>query len=178
MNKFLKILLLANSVNVVSDNLLIPIFALFVSKLNIGVEFVGVLFSIQFISSTVFGFFVLRIKDRHNLDNKLLKLNYIIKALAWTALAFLPSLPILITAEIAIGFASAIGSPAFNSLISEHLDNNRHIKDWTFWELIFSVTTAVGSFLSGFFLSNFGFTFIFIAMALLQIVSLTIYTYQ
>lgn len=171
MNRPLIFLVASNSINVLADYLFIPLYALFIKKIGGGAELAGSLFSIRFISSVVFGIIITRIKDHKTLDNRLLEVNFLLKGLCWLALAFFQSIPIMIVIQIILGFSGSFGGPAFNALVSEHLDKEKHIKDWGLWELVQNGSVAIASILSGFALTAFGFSFLFIVMAILEFIS-------
>lgn len=174
MNKFLKFLFLGQSINLLADHLLIPIFALFVLSVGGSAQLAGILWGIQFAISAVIGFFVLKLRDRRNLDYTLLKANYLIKAIAWILLVFNQSIPTMIIAQVLIGFAAAIGGPSFNAVTAEHLDRNQHIKDWGSLQLISNSVIAIASVISGIIMVNYGFVIIFMLMSLLEFISLII----
>jgi predicted MFS family arabinose efflux permease len=176
MNKYLRFLLFINSINIVADYLLIPIFALFIKEISDNPEYAGILFAVQFMSSAFFGLIMTRTKDATGLDAKLLRLNYVIKAFAWMTLAFSQNLITLFCVQILIGAATAIGAPAFQSLVTEHLDTDKHISDWSISQLIISLAVMTGSVLSGFIFKNFGFTSLFLIMAALEFVAFLAYS--
>ncbi|MDQ3239260.1 MAG: MFS transporter [bacterium] len=174
MNKFLKFLLVCQSLNLLADNLLTPIFAIFVLNLGGNPQLIGVLWGLQHASSAIVGFFILRLHDKRNLNFKLLIRGNLFKGLAWTFLAFNQTIPALIIVQIIIGASHAIGGPSFYSMISEHMDKNKHIKDWGTIQLISNLVIAVSSIISGIMIASYGFTAILIIMALLQYSSLYI----
>ena len=175
MNKPLRFLLIANSINILADNLFVPIYALFITKLGGGPQLAGILFAIRFLSIAVFVLLIQRFRDKVNLDSQMLQVCFLIKTIAWTFLAFNQSIPALVIAQIAFGLSGAIGAPAFNSLVSENLDKKRHIHDWGIWELMQNLAIAVAAALSGFIMVSFGFSFLFILMATLEFISLLVY---
>lgn len=177
MNKPLIFLVASNSINVLADYLFIPIYALFISKIGGGAQIAGVLFGIRFISSVIFGFIVAKIHDKNKLDDLLLEINFFLKGSCWLILSFYQTIPVMVIIQIILGISGSFGGPAFNSLISEHLDNKKHIRDWGIWELVQNGSVAVASILSGFVLAAFGFKFLFIAMALLEFTSLAVLYY-
>ncbi|OGK18963.1 hypothetical protein A3G67_00075 [Candidatus Roizmanbacteria bacterium RIFCSPLOWO2_12_FULL_40_12] len=177
MNRELKVLYSAQFVNALADYLLIPIFALLVIQISTKVQLVGVLFAIQYLTSSVVSLFVIRMKDQSHLDEYLLKLNYFIKGFGWLFLIFFQTVPMLIFVEILIGIASGIGSPSFSSLISEHLDKNKHLAEWGDSILIQNLAIGLGSLLAGYILASHGFTAIFIAMTIFEFASFFICHY-
>lgn len=175
MNAALKFLLLSNSINILADYLFIPLYALFITKIGGNPELAGILFAIRFASVAVFVLIVQRFRDKSNLDSEMLQVCFLIKILGWTFLAFNQSIPALVVAQIFFGMAVAIGAPAFNALVSENLDKKRHIHEWGMWELMQNMAVAISAVLSGFIMVTFGFTHLFILIAILELLSLAVY---
>lgn len=171
MNSQLKLLFVANALITLGGTMILPIYALFIKQAGGGVEMAGILFGATFVSASVAEIAVIRFKDRPGLSLKLLKLNFIIRGLCWLVLAFFSTIPVIFLAQVIIGASSAFGSPAFNSLVSEHLDGQKHIREWGMWELVYNPSVAIGSILGGFFVVSFGFGSLFIIMAALAFIS-------
>lgn len=171
MNKFLRLHLFINSINIVADYLLIPIFALFIASVGDNAELAGILFAVKFISSAAFGLSIVRVKDHIGLSSKFLEASYLMKGLGWSIIAFSQNVPTLIVVQIILGAATAIGLPANQTIISEHLDKNRHISDWDITELSHNISVALGSVLSGILFTAFGFTSLFLLMMSLEFIA-------
>lgn len=174
MNQDLRTLFLANAIFVLANALLIPVFALLITGSGGGAELSGFLFSISFLISAVAGILIIRIKDKRFLNLKMLQINYLVRALAWLSLAFFSSIPMIVAAQVIIGITTAAGGPAFNSIVSEHLDGSKHIQEWGYWELIANPAVALGSALSGIIVVKFGFSSLFFIMSFLGFVSFLI----
>lgn len=172
MNQKLKILLISNTVQVFAANMVIPVYAFFIRDLGGSAKLAGVLFAISFISMSVVNLLVLRLKDKNFLDEKMLKLNYVIKASGWFLIAASPHISTLIAAQIIIGIGTGIGSPAFGALISENLDGGKHIRDWGVWNLLENSAIAITSILSGFVVAIFGFRALFLFVGLITLSAL------
>jgi len=171
----LKLLLATNAINTIADGLILPLFALFVTKIGGGAELAGILFGTNFISGAFFNLFAIKLHDKNFLNNRLFEAGLLIKGFCWVIIAFSQNVPTLIVIQILLGLSGALGGPAFNALVSEHLDNRKHIKEWSIWELVRNCAVATGGFLSGFVLTNFGFTMLFILMAAFELISLALY---
>ncbi len=171
MNPQLKLLFAANSIITLAGTMILPIYALFIEEAGGGVEMAGILFGVTFISASIAEIAVIRFKDRPGLNLKLLKINFIMRGLSWLVLAFVSTIPVILVAQIIIGACSAFGSPAFNSLVSEHLDGQKHIREWGMWELVYNPSVAIGSVAGGFIVASWGFGPLFIAMSALAFIS-------
>lgn len=171
MNPRLKILFISNSLFTMACNLLVPLYALFITQIGGGAELAGILFSLSFFSSTIFGLLVMKFKDKKLLSVHMLKASFLLRVFAWLMLAFYQSIPVLVVAQILNGASTAIGGSSFNSLVSENLDDKNHIKDWGIWEVIVNPAAAIGGLVSGFVLVYGGFQYVFLSMAILAAMS-------
>lgn len=77
-------------------------------------------------------------------------------------------------AQILLGLGEALGSPAFDSIFAEHLDRNKHVKEFSDWKLIYNLTMAAGTVLGGLLAVKFGFNVLFLTMSCLALVSFII----
>lgn len=168
MNLYLKSLIFCNTIFVFADTLFAPLYALFVIKLGGNAQIAGILFGTRFAATTITEFFVIRMGDRARLDENMLKLNYIIRGFSWLFLFFHQSLPTLFLVQVFVGIGEAFGSPAFNSLISENLDNKKHIREWGIWGIVSNPAMAIAGLVGGFIVTLFGFPPLFFLMAILS----------
>lgn len=176
MNRKLRFLQMSNMVFVFASSLFVPLYAIFVVKVGGGVALAGELVGLQFFVSFLVGFLIIKLKDKPKRCQHLLKANFFLRGLAWLLIGLFPSIAMLVLTQIMIGISGAIGSPAFNALFSENLDRKKHIKEWGCWELIQNLATAGASVLGGFIVVWFGFSPLFLLMALLAFVSLAVYS--
>jgi MFS family permease len=77
----------------------------------------------------------------------------------------------LLLLQVLFGLGEALGSPAYNAIVAEHLDKSRHMEDYSDQIIFFNLTAAVGTALGGFLVYNFGFKYLFFGMAALAVVS-------
>ncbi len=174
MNYKLKLIIITNSVQVFAATLITPVFALFIKGIGGGPELAGVLFGISFFATAAGNLVMIRVADAKSRDALLFKGGLLIKLAAWTLLAIHQSIPVLILAQIILGTATAVGAPSFASLVSEHLDKKKHISDWARWSLMENSATAMASVLSGFMVVRYGFSCLFIIMAVITLLSFVV----
>lgn len=172
MNAKLRLLFISNGIQVFGATLLVPVFALFIADIGGGPELAGILFGISFVTTAFVNLFVMRIEDRRLLDATLYKIGMAIKICAWVMLALVQSIPVLIAAQVILGVAASIGSPAFGALVSENLDKKRHISDWARWDFSMNLATGLASAVSGFIVVHLGFPVLFAVMALVTAMAL------
>lgn len=175
MNKKLKYLLASNGLFVFANSILIPVYALFIGSINGSIELAGLLFGLGFISSSIASLVVTRFADSARFENKMMKLNFLIRGTVWMYLAFFPSITAMFFCQILIGITDGVGSPVFNELFSRYLDRKKHIKEWGTWQFLFGVAVAAGSIISGFIVVNLGFSVLFFIMSMLAFAALTVF---
>lgn len=168
-NITLKTLYSVQALNLFADNLLIPVFAFLVLQVGGNVQIAGYLWGTQFAVSALVGIIVASITDLPGLQKKWLSIVYAMKFLVWISLVFIQTIPMLFIAQIITGLAGAIGGPAFNSLISDHLDESAHIREWSLLQVTSNVSVAIAGILSGLLLVSIGFSGLFAIMALLEL---------
>lgn len=177
MNSRLRFILISNTIFVFAGSLFAPLYAIFVLSLDGSAAIAGLLVAVQFFVSFIVGIFVIRLKDKVYLSQLLLKTNFLIRGVLWLLLALFPSIEMLFFCQILNGTAEAIGSPSFNSLVSDNLDNKKHIKEWGFWELVKNPAISIASLIGGFVVTVFGFSALFAIMSSLAFVSFFVYQF-
>lgn len=174
MNNRLRLILITNGIQVFAATLLVPVFALFIKEIGGGPELAGALFAVSFMTTAIGSLVVMRMRDTKILDKELFDTGMIMKLLAWILLAVHQSIPVLITAQIILGISTAIGSPAFGALISENLDRQKHLSEWSKWDFIYNTATGLASISSGFIIVSKGFDFLFLLMAAITLMALIV----
>ncbi len=174
MNFYLRYLVISNTIFVFAESLFVPLYAVFVTKIGGNIELAGILFGLKFIVTTIVQFFMLKLTDKVSLHEKLLRLNFIIRGIAWFSLVIQPTITTLFIAQVLIGISEGIGSPSFQTLISENLDPKKHLKEWSLWGVISNSAVAIAGILSGFVITLFGFSTLFLIMSVLSVISLLV----
>lgn len=173
-NKTLVTLFVANGIFVLSGSLLGPLYAIFVEKFaGFDTKVMAVSFSWAafLISTTLFTFIISKLGDKVKRREQLLLAGFIVRALSWILYIFVGNIYSLIALQILLGLGEALGSPAFDTIFAEHLDNGQHVAEYSNWRLITNITTAIGTITGGFIVVGFGFQAIFMVMSVLAIVS-------
>jgi len=171
-NSYLKKIFIINSIFIFADSLFVPLYALFVVNIGGGAELAGILFGLKFAVTAAAEFFVIKMRDKYKLDEFLLKINFLIRGAAWLLLLFMPVIPVLVIAQIIIGVSEALGTPAVNALISENLDDKKHLREWGISQLTSYIPQAIAGALSGFIIALWGFQVLFLIMSILAFIAL------
>ena len=170
-NKALGALFLYNGIFVGAAAMLGPLYAIYVVKFVDGVMAVSISWAAFLVSTSVFIYFVSKNGDSIKEKKYLLLMGIIIRTLSWILLIFVHSLVTLVLVQILLGLGEALGSPSFNALFAEHLDKNKHIKEYSNWLLISNLVSAAGILAGGVIVNSFGFKVLFLFMVFLSLIS-------
>jgi MFS family permease len=170
-NKALRTLYLYNSIFLLAGGLFGPLYAVYVQRLGGDILIISLSWSVFLISTTLFTFLVSRFGDRVKEREYLLLLGMLLRAIVWILYIFVDSISFLIILQAILGIGEACGSPAFDSLVAEHLDKGRHMEEYSDMKIIFNLSTAIATMLGGAIAAQFGFTYLFITMSVLAMIS-------
>lgn len=177
MNKSLKLLLIINSTFILAANLLGPLYALYIGRLGGSIALVSGTWSVMLLTTTLVNFALIRYGDRVREHEYFLIGGFIFRGIAWTGFAFVSSIQAVIVLQILIGIGEAIGATGFDTIFSEHLDKSRHVKDYATWLTVSNVIAAVATLIGGAVVTHYGFSPMFIAMAIVAM-GCAIFTYH
>jgi MFS family permease len=77
----------------------------------------------------------------------------------------------LFIVQIISGFLKTISAPAFDTIYARHLDRSSTGQEYGVWEASFFMTAGVGAVLGGTVVSLYGFSGVFITMAVLAFIA-------
>lgn len=171
MTKALRILFLYNGIFVFAGSLLGPLYAVFVETIDADVLTISITWTAFLVSTTAFLFLVARLGDRVPERKYMLLAGMAVRVVAWFMFIFVDSLTMLLAIQILIGLGEALGSPAFDAMLAEHLARDGHVRAYADWKIVAMITTAAGTILGGIIISAYGFTPIFALMSFIAVVA-------
>ena len=171
-NKALKTLFIFNGIFVFAASLLGPLYAIFVETIDTDIISVSLSWSVFLISTTVFMLIVRKYGDLIKEKEYLLMSGYLIRAVVWFIFPSISTISALLILQALLGLGESLGTPAYDAIFAEHLDKNRHIKEYADWKLISNIVGAVAVILGGFLVKEVGFSALFYLMGSLAIISL------
>lgn len=175
--KPLKILLVTNGLILIASAMLGPIYALFVDQVGgdlLDASLAGAAFSLAA------GFTVIisgKITDKIKEQELILVLGYIVMGIGFFLMTLVNSIWLLLLVQVIIGFGEAIYVPAFDAVYSKHLDDDNLGSQWGAWESMNYFTAAAGAIIGGYLVTKWGFSPLFVLMAILSISS-GVYIYR
>lgn len=174
-NKFLKTLFVSNGLFVFASSLLVPIFAIFTKNFNTNLVFIGSTVSISLLSSTFFLLGARSLGDKIQNKSTLIIVSFLIRACVWVSYIFVGNIFQILLLQVLLGLGEALGSPSFDVLVAEHLDEGKHVKDYATWKLIVNFAAALGAILGSVIVSLTNFDVLFALMALLALCSAVLF---
>jgi MFS family permease len=175
MNKWLKILLLADSFMLLAMGMLTPIYAIFVEEIGgdiLAASWAWALFT--FTSGLLIWFFG-KLEDNAQ-HGRIISLGYMVRCLAFLGYFFVTTEYHLFAVQILLGIGFAISIPAYDSLYSRLLEKGKFASGWGAWEGMNRVVAAIAALIGGFVASIFGFKTLFIIMFIVSLIGLGLST--
>lgn len=171
MNKSLNTLFIFNIVFVSAFYLFNPLYSIFAEGIVKDVFSVSITVSALLFSSTFFTLLISKIGDRVKEKEYLLLGGYAVRCISWISYIFVGNLISLIIVQILLGLGEALGTSSFNAIFAEHLDENKHIKEYANYHILSTVVGAVSTLIGGAIVEGFGFRVLFAIMSVLALIS-------
>lgn len=170
-NSALKILFIYNGIFVFASGLLGPLYAVFVETIDKNIISVSLSWAAFLLSTTLSLLFLRNYGDNLKEKEYFLLAGFLIRAIVWFSFPFVSTIFLLILLQILLGIGEALGSPAFDTIFAEHLDDGHHIREYTDWKLVANITSAVAVILGGIIINQVGFSTLFFIMGVLALIS-------
>ncbi|MDD4901723.1 MAG: MFS transporter [Patescibacteria group bacterium] len=177
LNNSLRILVTTNAIFVFIIGLFAPFYAVFIQHIGGNIAFAGLSWAIFSIVSGVLIFLFSKWELKVKEPELLIALGYILRSGVFLSYAFMTSITQLIVTQVFWGVATALGTPAFDSVYANHTTKENSIVEWGQWEGISAIVTGTAALVGGFFIQTFGYQVIFIIMAIIS-ASLGIYIWK
>lgn len=166
-NRALRVLIITNGFVLLAGAMIGPILALYVEDIGgdlLDASLTGGLFALAAgVTSLVAGRYV----DHHTRSERIVAFGYAVMGIGFLLYTVVDSIWMLFAVQIVVGFAEALYTPAFDALFSSHVTKKKAGREWATWESLNYFSIAIGAAVGGFIVSQFGFTVMFVLMALL-----------
>lgn len=176
-NRYLKIIYISNGVFVFAASLVGPIFALYLNSFHVEIFKISLASTIWLVSTAVFYALLSAYGDRLKSLSFFLVLGFLIRTFCWIGYIFATDIMHIYILQIFLGLGEAVGSTYFDVSVAEHLDEGKHVRDYSEWKLIQSLASAGAATVGGVIVELYGFSNLFLIMAILALVSTFIFVY-
>ncbi|MFZ6022275.1 MAG: MFS transporter [Patescibacteria group bacterium] len=170
-NKALKVLFLYNGIFVFGGSILGPLYSLYAEGITQSVAAVSILWATYMFVATIGSLIVASFGDTIKEKEYLLLAGYLLRAFGWFMFLIAGNFYSLLVVQVVLGLGEAVGTPAFEVMVAEHIDKNKHVKEYSLWKVLSNVLVAAGAILGGYLATKFGFTSLFYVMGTLALIS-------
>ena len=170
-NRPLSVLLITNSMILIAGGLLGPIYALFVEEVGGDILDAGIAGSIFAFVAGITVLLAGKYSDTAKRPDLIVSFGYCVMGLGYLSYMLVGSIYQLFLVQVIIGFGEAMYLPSFDALYSRHLDGDKEGSQWGAWEAMNYFAMAIGAIFGGFVAHQYGFTSLFVIMALLCFIS-------
>lgn len=168
MKSGIKILLLANFINIFGYAFFAPLYAIFAQKINASILVIASSWGVYTITTGLLMLIIGRIEN--NIPNKkyLIILGYFI--LSFGALSFLlvQNTFHLFAVQLLNAIGTGIVNPAWKTLFSKSEDTGEEAKEWSFYDGGNMLFIGAGSIIGGILVKEFGFSALFVVVFFIQ----------
>ncbi|MBU0707092.1 MFS transporter [Patescibacteria group bacterium] len=171
MKKALKLLLLFDTMVMFSTAMLTPIYAVFVEEIGGDILSASQSWAIFTLVAGVVIFLMGKMEDKVKEQELAISLGYFIIGVGYLGYLMVSSVLSLFIVQIIIGLGFAISSPAFSASFTRHLETGKYASQWGSWESTDYIVTALGALAGGVVATIYGFTSLFVIMAIFCFVS-------
>jgi len=171
LSKALRILILSNSLVLTSLAMLSPIWAIYVQKIGGDILEVGAGAGVFALTTGLVVLIAGKVGDHTKRHRGIVSIGYLAIATGFLLYTVVNSVPMLLVAQVIIGFGVAVYSPSFDAIYSKHLDPKNAAWAWGAEESQEYFSQAIGAFVGSLIVFKFGFIPLFLIMAGLSIFS-------
>ena len=171
MNKSLKVLFIASGIYVFAEQLLGPLYAVYVGGIDKAVTSVSISWATFMASSLLFTYLISLIGDKVKETEYLLVAGYTLKGIIWFLYIFVTSFPQLVLLQVLLGFSDSLHPSSFVAILAKHLDKGKYVTQYAKYKLVSQSASVLGILLGGAIVSNYGFSPLFVLMSILSISS-------
>lgn len=170
LNRSLRILITLSMVMNFIIGMFSPFYAIYVKQIGGDVAFAGISWAVLEVVCGVLTLLFVKWELRVREQELLMALGYILRAGVFFSYIFMTSMTQLILTQVLWGIAIAIGTPAFDAVYAAHTSKESSIAEWGGLEGVISIAVGVAALIGGFVIRSFGFSIIFVLMALVCLV--------
>jgi MFS family permease len=171
MNKALTTLIYTGGTIYLTAAMTGPFWAVYVEKVDGDFETAGIAVAILFFVRGLASIIISKIENRYKETEYFLIIGGLLRSVGFLGYLFARTPIHLAGISFLLGLADAIMYPAADALFSRHINKKKDVAQWGWWEVMESWGTALGALVGGFIAAAFGFSAVFICMALISCVN-------
>jgi hypothetical protein len=178
MNKWLRLLLIADFFMLLAMGMLTPIYAIFVEEIGGDILAASGAWALFTFTAGVLIWFSGRWQDKLRKQGiahkRFISFGYLIRCIAFLGYFFVASKFHLFAVQILLGIGVAASVPAYDSLYSKLLTKGRFASEWGAWEGMNMIVASIAAVIGGVVANYFGFKTLFLVMFGISLIGLVI----
>jgi len=170
-NRAIKILLATNALILLAPAMFAPIYALYVEDIGgnlLDAALTGAIFALAAGVTTLLAGHYADKKQNHKI---MIIAGSGIMSGGFLLYTIVDSIVFLFLVQAIQGFGEAIYYPAYDALYSKHINKKKAATQWGAWESMAYFTAAIGATIGGLIVAYFGFSTLFVIMAIFSFLS-------
>jgi len=174
-NVVIKILILSDFVIWSTNNLLAPIFAIYVADFvpGAGIEAVGIASAVYLVVKSIaevpVGIYIDRSKSERD-DLYTAVIGTALSAFVYVGYIFINDVWHLYLLQGLLGLSAAFAFPGWYLIFTRHIDKSKEAFEWSLYDVFLGLGMAATAALSGFWVSVWGFDSLFITLGVMTFV--------
>jgi MFS family permease len=113
----------------------------------------------------LFTLVIMKYGDLYQNKSRMLAIGFLCRSVAWLSFTLIQSYIGLLVVQVILALGESTGSPAFETLVAEHLDNKKHVRDYSMWRIVSYFTAAISTLAGSFVIKYLGFNSLFVCMS-------------
>ena len=170
MQKIVRTLLTTESIWSFGAGLFFPIFAIFSSDLGGDITDAGIAAAIFIFVTSVLEYPIGKLIDRYH-EKYFIVADYLLEALVFVGYIFVQNIFQLFILQAILGFANAIGDPAWESLYDRLTPNKKSGSSWANSHFLVGIFNAAGIMLGAYLVDLYGFSVVFALGAIFSVLA-------
>jgi MFS family permease len=173
MNPIIKILIISDFLIFSSQQLIVPIFAIFVTDQIIGgsIEVVGIASAVYLLTKSIsevpVGMYIDKVKGEKD-DLYMTVFGTCLAAFSFFLLTTVDSVTGLYANQLLLGVSNAIAYPGWYTLFTSHVDKGREGVEWSIYDVLSGFGMAGAAGIGGFLAHTYGFSILFIIVSVIS----------
>ncbi len=171
---FMKSLILLNVIIIVAGNFITPLWAEFVHQIHGDITTAGNAIALFSIVIGVFTCIMGKVENQLKQNELFLVLSQLMFVVGYACFFFIQSPWQLYLAQIWLGLAGAIQSPALYSLYQRHMPAGQSTTAWGIWNGFFNIALGLGALVSAYIAKLSGCSGVFTGLTIIALIGLAL----
>lgn len=168
MNRPLRVLLVSDTLVLISGAMIVPIYAIYVDKIGGDILDAGIAAGVFALVAGIAVLVAGKWGDHHGHLSRIVGTGYILNAIGFLLYMLISNIWQLVAVQALVGLSQACIAPAFDALFTKHIGSEKKASSrWSIWEASYYFAIAIGSGLGALIVKLANFDTLFVIMSLM-----------